>query len=44
MNKIVIKSLNYQAYTNCQHWVQSFALVRRIVGGVDYKGVCDNIY
>jgi len=27
------------AHTNCEHWVQSFALVRRIVGGVDYKGV-----
>jgi len=26
-------------YTNCEHWVQSFALVRKIVGGVDYKGV-----
>ena len=28
-----------QAYNNAEHWVQSFKLVRKIVGGVDYKGV-----
>ena len=27
------------SYNNSQHWIQSFKLVRRIVGGVDYKGV-----
>ena len=26
-------------YTNSDHWVQSFTLVRKIVGGVNYKGV-----
>ena len=26
-------------YTNLSHWVNSFKLVRQIVGGVDYKGV-----
>ena len=26
-------------YTNTDHWVQSFNLVRNIVGGVNYKGV-----
>ena len=26
-------------YTNTEHWVRSFTLVRNIVGGINYKGV-----
>ena len=31
--------LNNIDYSNSDHWVQSFTLVRKIVGGVNYKGV-----
>ena len=27
------------SYSNSTHWVKSFGLVRKVVGGVDYKGV-----
>ena len=27
------------SHRNLTHWVQTFRLVRRVVGGVDYKGV-----
>lgn len=26
-------------YQNADFWIQSFYLIRRVVGGVDYKGV-----
>lgn len=26
-------------YENADHWIECFNLIRRIIGGVDYKGV-----
>lgn len=26
-------------YQNADFWIESFSLVRRVIGGVDYKGV-----
>ena len=34
-----ILSCDKLAHTSPEHWVHSFTLVRKIVGGVDYKGV-----
>lgn len=30
------EKLNYQ---NADFWIESFNLIRRVIGGVDYKGV-----
>ena len=27
------------SYPNADFWIESFNLIRRIIGGVDYKGV-----